>query len=134
MNGEFMSTIPSYPVTPNLQLIYVSNIEYSTTFYKFIFKKEPIFISPRYVAFTSSGDALFALWSGGDTPEENVPRFSEIGIMLPHGEDVDKLYAEWQEQTTVEINVLKEPYTDVFGRTFLIKDPDGHLIRVCPLD
>ncbi|WP_375657062.1 hypothetical protein [Bartonella sp. CM120XJJH] len=66
--------------------------------------------------------------------EENVPRFSEIGIMLPKGEDVDKLYAEWKEQTTVEINVLKKPYTDVFGRTFLIKDPDGHIIRVCPLD
>ncbi|GAA5104910.1 hypothetical protein GCM10023261_03910 [Bartonella jaculi] len=47
-------------------------------------------------------------------PEENVPRFSEIGIMLPTGEDVDKLYAEWQAQTTIEINVLKEPYTDIF--------------------
>ncbi|WP_142416125.1 VOC family protein [Bartonella massiliensis] len=129
-----MSNIPTYSVTPNLQLVYVSNIEHSTAFYKFIFKKEPVFISPRYVAFSSSGDALFALWSGGDAPKENVARFSEIGIMLPHGEDVDKLYAEWQEQTTVEINVLKEPYTDVFGRTFLIKDPDGHIIRVCPLD
>ncbi|WP_375649625.1 glyoxalase [Bartonella sp. MU70NMGDW] len=96
-----MSNILTYPVTPNLQLVYVSNVEHSTAFYKFIFKKEPVFISPRYVAFASSGDALFALWSGGDAPEENVPRFSEIGIMLPKGEDVDKLYAEWQEQTTV---------------------------------
>ncbi|MET3589105.1 hypothetical protein ABID23_000175 [Bartonella silvatica] len=128
-----MNNIP-YHVSPNLQLVYLSNVEYSTTFYKFIFKKEPVFISPRYVAFASSGDALFAIWSGGDVPGENVPRFSEIGIMLPHGEDVDKLYVEWQEQTTVKINVLKEPYTDVFGRTFLIKDPDGHIIRVCPLD
>ncbi|EJF79387.1 hypothetical protein MCO_00953 [Bartonella sp. DB5-6] len=129
-----MSNIPTYPVTPNLQLVYVSNVEHSTAFYKFIFKKDPVFISPRYVAFASSGDALFAIWSGGDAPEENVPRFSEVGIMLPKGEDVDKLYAEWQEQTTIEINVLKEPYTDIFGRTFLIKDPDGHIIRVCPLD
>ncbi len=60
-----MSNISTYPVTPNLQLVYVSNVEYSTAFYKFIFKKEPVFISPRYVAFASSGDALFALWSGG---------------------------------------------------------------------
>ncbi|WP_375696996.1 hypothetical protein [Bartonella sp. AC70YNML] len=85
-----MSNISTYPVTPNLQLVYVSNIEYSTAFYKFIFKKEPVFTSPRYVVFASSGDALFALWSRGDTPEENMPRFSEIGIMLPTGEDVDK--------------------------------------------
>ncbi|EJF84407.1 VOC family protein [Candidatus Bartonella washoeensis] len=115
-------------------MVYVSNVEHSTAFYKFIFKKEPVFISQRYVAFASSGDALFALWSEGDAPEENVPRFSEIGIMLPTGKDVDKLYAEWQKQTTVEINVVKEPYTDILGGTFLIKDPDGHIIRVCPLD
>ncbi|GAA5095850.1 VOC family protein [Bartonella acomydis] len=108
-----MSHIPTYSVPQNLQLVYVSNIEHSTAFYKFIFKKEPVSISPRYVAFASLGDALFALWSGGDVPEENVPRFSEIGFMLPTREDVDKLYAELQEQTTVEINVLKEPYLDV---------------------
>lgn len=129
-----MSNIATPPVVPNLQLIYVSDTERSTDFYKFIFKKEPVFVSPRYVAFSSSGDALFALWSGGDMPEAEVPRFSEIGIMLPTGEDVDNLYAEWQAQNTVKINVLKEPYSDVFGRTFLIKDPDGHIIRVCPLD
>lgn len=128
-----MSNIATYPVA-NLQLVYVSNIEYSTAFYTFIFKKEPVFISPRYVAFSSSGAALFALWSGGDMPDANVSRFSEIGIMLPNGYDVDKLYAEWQAQSSVEIHVLQEPYTDVFGRTFLIKDPDGHIIRVCPLD
>lgn len=67
-------------------------------------------------------------------PGKNVPHFSEIGIILPHGEAVDKLYAEWQEQSTFKINVLKEPYTDAFGQTFLIKDPDGHIIRVCFLD
>ncbi|MFI8417065.1 VOC family protein [Serratia sp. NPDC078593] len=127
-----MSNVPS--VTPNLQLVYVSDVKRSTEFYQFIFKKEPVFVTPRYVAFASSGDALFAIWSGGDAPEPEVPRFSEIGIMLPTGKDVDNLYTEWKEQNIFEINVIKEPYSDVFGRTFLIKDPDGHIIRVCPLD
>ncbi len=56
-----MSNISTYSVSPNLQLVYVSNVEYSTAFYKFIFKKEPVFTLPRYVAFAFSGDALFAL-------------------------------------------------------------------------
>lgn len=52
---------------PNLQLVYVSDIERSTAFYKTIFKSEPVFSSPRYVAFaaTDSGKALFAIWTGG---------------------------------------------------------------------
>ncbi len=129
-----MTDLAGPTITPNLQLVYVSNVERSTDFYRFIFKKEPVFVTPRYVAFPSSGDALFAIWSGGEEPVAEIPRFSEIGIMLPTGEDVDKLFNEWTKQKSRQINVIKEPYTDVFGRTFLISDPDGHIIRVCPLD
>ncbi len=120
------------PVTPNLQLVYVSDVERSTAFYKSLFKKDPIFTSPRYVAFSASGNALFAIWTGGDNPDLQTPRYSEIGIMLPTGLDVDNLYNEWKVNS--DIHVIKEPYTDVFGRTFLVKDPDGHIIRVCPID
>jgi predicted enzyme related to lactoylglutathione lyase len=117
---------------PNLQLVYVSDIERSTNFYKTIFNTEPLFESPRYVAFTVSGEALFAIWSGGETPEQATPRYSEIGIMLPSSEDVDNLFILWKENA--DINIIREPYNEVFGRTFLAADPDGHVIRVCPLD
>jgi len=127
-----MSNSSTIKATPNLQLVYVSDIEGSTAFYKFLFKKDPIFTSPRYVAFSASGDALFAIWTGGDKPELHSPRYSEIGIMLPKEQDVDNLYNEWKIHS--DIHVVKEPYTDVFGRTFLVKDPDGHMIRVCPLE
>lgn len=129
-----MSNAAIFTITANLQLVYVTDVNRSKEFYKFIFKKDPVFVTPRYVAFSSSGEALFAIWSGGDAPEADIPRFSEIGIMLPTGKDVDNLFVEWKEQNEFEINVIKEPYSDVFGRTFLIKDPDGHIIRVCPLD
>ncbi|HEX2978383.1 MAG TPA: VOC family protein [Candidatus Babeliales bacterium] len=115
---------------PNLQLIYVSDIKRSTDFYKKIFNSEPIFSSPRYVAFSAGGPAIFAIWTGGTTPDASVPRFSEIGIMLPSSEDVDRLFEEWQKNH--DIKIVKEPYTEVFGRTFLVSDPDGHIIRVCP--
>jgi hypothetical protein len=97
-----------------------------------IFNMEPVFSSPRYVAFTAGGEALFAIWTGGTTPDIHTQRYSEIGIMLPSNEEVDNLFKEWQ--SNVDIMIIQEPHTEVFGRTFLIQDPDGHMIRVCPRD
>ena len=119
-------------VRPNLQLIYVSDIVHSTAFYSKLFGSQPVFSSPRYVAFSVGENLLFSLWSGGSSPDIGVPRFSEIGIMLPSNEHVDALYARWCQDEDIKIS--KELYTDVFGRTFLVVDPDGHVIRVCPLD
>ncbi len=117
---------------PNLQLIYVSDIKRSTELYKTLFNAEPVFKSPRYVAFSAGDGAFFALWTGGEKPDISVPRFSEIGILLPSNEEVDQLFETWKKNP--DITVVKEPYTEVFGRTFMIQDPDGHLIRVSPLD
>ncbi len=117
---------------PNLQLVYVSDINRSTSFYKTLFNTDPVFESPRYVAFSAGGDALFAIWSGGAMPDASVPRYSEIGIMLPSSEDVDNLFEEWKNNSNIKI--IQEPSTEIFGRTFLVEDPDGHIIRVCPLD
>ena len=119
-------------IRANLQLIYVSDIERSSAFYKSIFKTEPVFTSPRYVAFPVSGEALFAMWTGAEKPDPATPRFSEIGIMLPSNAEVDRLYEEWQHNAGIKI--IREPYDEVFGRTFLAQDPDGHIIRVCPAD
>jgi predicted lactoylglutathione lyase len=117
---------------PNLQLIYVSDIEYSTELYKKLFKVDPVFSSPRYVAFDAGGKSLFAIWTGGITPDVSATRFSEIGIMLPSNEEVDQVFKEWQKNP--DIKILQEPRIEVFGLTFLVQDPDGHIIRVCPLD
>ena len=70
----------------NLNLLYVSDINRSVSFYTRLFGFEPHFISPRYVAFHTSEATLplFALWSGGTQPDPKAPRYSEIGIMLDH--------------------------------------------------
>ncbi|NQY43421.1 MAG: VOC family protein [Legionellales bacterium] len=121
-------------INASLQLIYVSDIEKSCAFYKKIFNSEPVFSSPRYIAFDADGNqkALFAIWSGGTIPEPDIPRFSEVGIILPSNEDVDNLFNQWKAHLDIEF--IQEPTTEIFGRTFLIKDPDGHIIRVSPLD
>ncbi|WP_025739442.1 VOC family protein [Salinivibrio socompensis] len=118
----------------NLQLVYVSNIDRSVDFYKHLFQCEPVFISPRYVAFPASeqGDALFALWTGGNHPSPSITRLSEIGIMVPTNDNVDAVFNQWS--TRMELDVVQSPYEDVFGRTFVIQDPDGHLVRVAPID
>lgn len=117
---------------PNLQLVYVSNIERSTAFYKNLFKTDPVFTSPRYVAFPAGAETLFAIWSGATSPDIDAPRFSEVGIMLPTNDDVDQLYNQWKDDNGIKI--LQPPTTEVFGRTFLVQDPDGHIIRVSPVN
>lgn len=117
---------------PNLQLLYVTDIPRSTALYRRLFAADPVFVSPRYVAFSAGGEALFALWSGGDAPHADVPRFVETGIMLASGEAVDRLYQAWRDDP--DLRIAQPPRTEVFGRTFVALDPDGHQIRVCQRD
>lgn len=44
---------------------------------------------------------------------------------------VDDLYWAWVAKGA---RVVEEPHDDVFGRTFVVADPDGNLIRVSPID
>jgi predicted enzyme related to lactoylglutathione lyase len=120
------------PRKANLQLVYVTDIARSTDFYKKVFDAEPVFTSPRYVAFAAGADATFALWSGGTKPDAAAPRYAEIGIMLASNEEVERLYEQWRKLP--EIKIARELYTEAFGRTFLVQDPDGHIIRICRRD
>lgn len=119
---------------PNLQLIYVSDIARSTNFYRDLFKIDPVFSSPHYVAFPANeqGDALFALWDRAKARTFTSPHFGEIGIMVPTNSDVDNLFESWRG--IKDLIVKQEPFDEVFGRTFIVQDPDGHLIRVSPGD
>lgn len=118
---------------PNLFLIYVQDAERAAAFYSDLFEIQPSFTSPRYVAFEVAPGVLFAVWTG--QPEHAVPatpRTSEVGLMVPgSAAAVDDLYDRWAAKG---VSVVEEPHDDVFGRTFIISDPDGNLVRVSPLD
>lgn len=118
---------------PNLFLIYVSDAERSTAFYSDLFDIEPTFTSPRYVAFEVAPGVLFAIWTGhNDNTTPDTPRTSEIGLMIPGpASAIDDIYREWVAKG---VRMIEEPHDDVFGRTFVIADPDGNLIRVSPVD
>jgi len=118
---------------PNLFLIYVRDAQNATAFYRDLFEIEPVFTSPRYVAFEVAPGVMFALWTGRNkdaTP--STPRTSEVGLMVSgEARAVDQTFANWVEKG---VHVVEEPYDEVFGRTFVIADPDGNLIRVSPVD
>lgn len=118
---------------PNLFLIYVQDAQAATAFYSDLFDLQPIFTSPRYVAFEVAPDVLFALWTGrNEHAVPTTPRMSEVGLMIPGTLAViDEVYERWVKKN---VTVIEEPYDDVFGRTFEVADPDGNLIRVAPVD
>jgi len=118
---------------PNLFLIYVTDVERATRFYSALFEIDPITITPRYVPFQVAPGVLFALWSGhGESVTGDTRRTSEVGLMVPgDAAAIDDVFAAW---TVKGVTVVEQPHDDVFGRTFVIADPDGNLIRVSPLD
>ena len=120
-------------LVPNAFYLYVTDAARSTEFYQKLFEMEPVFTSPFYVAFEIADGVTFAVWAGAsDALANNPPRTSELGmnVSLPP-EELDAIYTKWIElgATTVEA-----PHDAVFGRTFVVADPDGNLIRVAPVD
>ncbi len=124
-------------MTPNLFLVYVTDIDRSTAFYGDLFEMEPTMRTPRYVPFEIAPGVLFSLWTGrADQVRPELPRTSEVGLMMPGGADaVDAIFERWtSEEAAHRVTVVEPPFDDVFGRTFVITDPDGNLIRVSPVD
>ena len=119
--------------TPNLFLIYVTDVERATAFYSELFGMQPVMLTPRYVPFEVAPGVLFALWSGrAEQVSASTPRTAELGLMVSGGAaEVDRLFDEWIAKGATEVEA---PHDDVFGRTFVVADPDGNLIRVSPLD
>ncbi|MCA9834967.1 MAG: VOC family protein [Thermomicrobiales bacterium] len=120
-------------LVPNAFYIYVSDIERSTAFYESLFEITPVFSSPFYVAYGIDDGITMALWAGNSGALEGNPvRTTELGLNINlQPAEIDALYECWLEHgaTTVEA-----PYDAVFGRTFLVADPDGNLIRMAPVD
>ncbi|QEK38764.1 VOC family protein [Candidatus Cytomitobacter primus] len=113
---------------PNLQLVYVSDIKDSAAFYTKLFNAKPVTEMDNYVAFSAGGEAIFAICSM-KKPDADTPRYSEIGIMLPSEDDVNRFFETCKNE--VGAKVVQEPITEPYGRTFVIADPDGHIIRIC---
>lgn len=120
--------------SPNMVIVYVSDVARTVDFYRQIFDLEPTaFPSPGFAAFTLAGGTELALWSGHDGALEGNPvRTSEVVLCLTGGpEAIETQHRDWK---ALGVTVLEEPHDAVFGRTSVIADPDGNRIRLAPVD
>ncbi|MET9292126.1 VOC family protein [Streptomyces sp. NPDC003077] len=116
---------------PNMFIVYVSDAPTSARFYSDLFGMRPSFETPAFIAFDLAGGIQLALWkprTDGFAPS----RTSELCLTLDGGpEQIERQYQEW---TGKGVEVVEKPHDEVFGRTFVVADPDGNLIRVAPVD
>lgn len=120
-------------LVPNAFYVYVSSAQKSAEFYGSLFDLTPVFNSPDYVAFMLSPDVSFAVWSGkSDAVTPELARTSELGMNVSmEPQALDALHDQWVEKGAISIEA---PHDAIFGRTFVVADPDGNLIRVAPVD
>lgn len=118
---------------PNMFIVYVSDAPAAARFYGDLFDMAPSFETPGFVAFDIGGGVQFALWSRSEVALAEVGvRTGEVCLAVKGApESVDELFADWKGKG---VRVVSEPQDEVFGRTFVIADPDGNLIRVAPVD
>ena len=118
---------------PNLFITYVSDATAAAAFYGDLFEIEPTLTTPGFVAFRVAPEVELAVWSGiSDAAVPATPRTSEVCVSVPGGRaEVDAMFERWSAKG---VTVVAEPHDAPFGRTFVIADPDGNLIRVAPVD
>jgi predicted enzyme related to lactoylglutathione lyase len=114
-------------------IVYVNDAPEAADFYADLLEIEPSFQHPAYVAFGLGEGAALALWSGRtDDLTPAVRRTGEVCLTLPGGpEAIDRRFERWVAKG---VRVVSPPSDEVFGRTFVVADPDGNLIRVAPVD
>lgn len=73
-----------------------------------------------FTQFKLNGGAVLALQAATEVPDGQA---FEPAILV---DDVDATYATWQQQG---VELLDAPNDKPFGRTFLFRTPEGHVLR-----
>ena len=103
--------------------IVVEDLASATAFYRDrlgLTVNEAESIPGAFTQFELEGGALLALQAQTEAPGR--PAY-EPGLLV---DDVDATYKAWREGG---VEVLEEPQDKPFGRTFLFRTPDGHVLR-----
>ena len=118
---------------PNGVILYVSDVEASTTFYRRILGHEPIKTYPGFSVFTLSDETTLGLRAADEIEPAAEPYVggTELSLSNVKHADVDRLHAQWK---ALGIPMVLEPTVLEFGYTFVATDPDGHRLRVCATD
>jgi predicted enzyme related to lactoylglutathione lyase len=102
----------------------VKDLEASTKFYRDTLGlqiNEEQSVPNFYTQFKLDGDTTVGLLTGFE--QEGIQQAFDSALLV---DDVDGLYAQYQEKG---VELLNEPRDMPFGRTFLFRTPDGHVLR-----
>jgi catechol 2,3-dioxygenase-like lactoylglutathione lyase family enzyme len=118
---------------PSLIILYVEAPELSARFYADLLGREPVGHAPTFFAFNLDGGYTLGLWATRTVAPPPSPsgNRSELAFLVQDAAAVDELHGQWVRKG---IRIAQEPFTAVFGRTFVGLDPDGHRLRVCIAD
>lgn len=118
---------------PTSVILYVTDVEASTTFYRQALNTEPIETFDDFAVFALTEDVTIGLQTRDqiDPAATGTPGSVELSMSYATHDDVDQLYQDW---TTLGFPIALEPTTLEFGYTFVATDPDGHRLRVCATD
>ena len=108
--------------------IVVEDVEKARVFYRDKLKLKVCkeFDMPgEFVCFELDGGAMLAISKEITATGEPVQQSFEVGLEV---EDVDATY---QEFVASGVNVLEKPHDLFYGRTFLFRAPEGHVLRAC---
>lgn len=112
----------------NVVVLYVKDINVSKTFYSALLGCSPKELSPTFMSYQLDSGMVLELWQLDKVhpPASITGGGSELCIVLPDYDAVNRLYEEW---TGRGVEFAQPPVKAVFGLTFVAKDPDGHRLR-----
>ncbi|GKW15460.1 MULTISPECIES: VOC family protein [Pectobacterium] len=118
---------------PNSVILYVNDVDASTTFYASIFGEGPIEAFPGFSVFSLKDGFILGLQTKHDIEPKPEPAFGGFELCLSDIsiEEVDAIYNDFASRN---VPMALTPTRLEFGYTFVALDPDGHRIRLCATD
>ncbi|MDH4765194.1 catechol 2,3-dioxygenase-like lactoylglutathione lyase family enzyme [Pseudomonas sp. SORGH_AS199] len=109
-------------------MFYVADVRTSRNFYAELLGLTPVEDGPGFALFVLPSGLALGLW----TREAVVPAVGagsatgELGFKVASMPAVDELYDRWRMQGA---EALLPPTNLPFGRSFVVRDPDGNRLR-----
>jgi catechol 2,3-dioxygenase-like lactoylglutathione lyase family enzyme len=114
---------------PETLILYVEDTGRSAAFFHTLFAAPIVEQSPNFAMLLLPGGLMLGIWARRDVKPE--PAEGTAGFELVVTVDSDGATdAALAEARNLGIPVVQEPVRLDFGYTFVLRSPDGHLIRV----
>lgn len=118
---------------PNSVIIYVKDVNISTSFYTKILGQTPVETYPGFAVFLLNDNFILGLQEAAEITPKAPNHYGgfELSFSDVMKSDVDEIYAAWKK---LDVKIELAPQMLDFGYTFVGNDPDGHRLRVCATD